>query len=100
MDRSLLAPSQLQMVADLSESSESCSKGWLSEHNKKGNCCCNCVWQNPINAHPWNKQELTKGPISKIIGWGCGSPDLYPFITFFDTQHGMCEMHSRNKHEY
>lgn len=74
-----------------------CKDGWNSEDNKLGNCCCNCVWQQPITGHPWNKNPEFKGSVANAIGFGCCAPDLYPYITFFETAHGMCECHSRKK---
>jgi hypothetical protein len=56
-----------------------------------GECCCNCNYQQPIVAHPWNKYEFTRGPITERLGYGCVAPDLFPSITFFDSKHGMCE---------
>ena len=77
-------------------SQDMCLKGWAdSQHNKDGCCCCNCVHQMPITAHPWNRSLLVRGRISEIVGWGCATPDLKPFITFFENPHGMCEMYSR-----
>ena len=67
-----------------------CFEGWGEEFNIKGCCCCNCEYQRPINAHPWNK-DFARGPISKIIGYGCIAPEFAPTVTFFDKPHGMCE---------
>lgn len=70
-----------------------CYKGWAKyEGNSKGRCCCNCRYQRPISAHPWNKNEMVKGSVSIVVGFGCTVPDL-PNITFFESKHGMCEMH-------
>ena len=70
-----------------------CYKGWSKEDgNRNGRCCCNCRYQRPISGHPWNKNSLTKGSITSIIGYGCTVPDM-PAIVFFDKEHGMCEMH-------
>ncbi len=78
------------------ESQDSCLKGWASsEHNKDGCCCCNCIYQKPINGHPWNQALLVKTRISHVVGWGCNPPDLAPNITFFESSHGMCEMYMR-----
>lgn len=83
-------------VLSKAESAEFCLKGWADEkHNRDGSCCCNCAFQRPINGHPWNKDPLVKTAVSQIVGWGCVSPDLHPFITFSDRSHGMCEMYSR-----
>lgn len=69
-----------------------CFKGWDDpEQNKAGRCCCNCRYQKPIVGHPWNKNTLTKGSITHIIGYGCNAPEMEATI-FFDTNHGMCEM--------
>jgi hypothetical protein len=71
-----------------------CNLGWSEESgNRSGSCCCNCRWQRPITAHPWNRHELTRGPITKNIGWGCTVPDM-PGVTFFEVEHSMCEMHT------
>lgn len=69
-----------------------CSWSILNEVEKSGRCCCNCRWQRSISGHPWNKNELTKGPITSIIGYGCAVPDM-PNIVFFEKSHGMCELH-------
>lgn len=73
--------------------SNKCFEGWEESSNPKGRCCCNCQWQRPITAHPWNKNELTKGSVSNIIGYGCTVPEL-PNITFFEFKHSMCELHT------
>lgn len=71
-----------------------CFQGWNDlEHNKQGRCCCNCEYQLPIVAHPWNKDPYVKGKVTEIIGWGCHAPDLMPYVTFFDREHSMCECH-------
>jgi hypothetical protein len=72
-----------------------CYEGWAqADGNAAGRCCCNCRYQKKIVGHPWNNRELTKGPISSIIGWGCNAPEMERII-MFDTKHGMCEMHTR-----
>jgi hypothetical protein len=68
-----------------------CMIGWNDKANRIGRCCCNCKYQRTISGHPWN-QEPHNGPLSVIIGYGCTVPDM-PHITFFDKQHGICEMH-------
>lgn len=74
---------------------ELCFEGWKEEDgNKNGDCCCNCKYQRAIVGHPWNKNPLTKNSISTKIGYGCTVPDM-PAIVFFETGHGMCEMHKR-----
>ena len=78
---------------------EPCFKGWDDEYNKAGRCCCNCQYQRPIVGHPWNKQPLTKGSITRTIGYGCNSPEI-PATVFFDTDHGMCEMHEFKDNVY
>ncbi len=57
----------------------------------QGSCCCNCKWQRPIGAHPWNKDAAFQGRISKVIGWGCTVPDMKN-ITFSDREHSICEV--------
>ncbi len=80
----------------MQSSPNKCFKGWDDrEANPAGRCCCNCRFQRAITAHPWNKNELTKGPISVTIGYGCTVPEL-PNITFFDFEHSMCELHEFN----
>jgi hypothetical protein len=70
-----------------------CFKGWNDpELNTAGRCCCNCRYQRPIVGHPWNKNELTKGSITRTIGYGCNAPELESTV-FFDFEHSMCEMH-------
>jgi len=54
-------------------------------------CCCKCVNQFPVFAHPWNKDPF-KGDISKQLGWGCL---LEGRITFFDFEHSECECFER-----
>lgn len=103
MDREL--PAKMQHPADAARmeealtqagSTDHCLKGWADiERNVDGCCCCNCIYQRPIVGHPWNANVLTKRPMSQIIGWACASPDFYPFITFFDGSHGMCELYTR-----
>lgn len=70
-----------------------CYKGWSElSGNREGRCCCNCRWQRPISGHPWNRVHLVRTPIDQVIGWGCTVPDM-PNITFFESEHGVCEMH-------
>lgn len=69
-----------------------CYDFWSLENgNHNGDCCCNCNYQRPITAHPWNKSSLAYGRITQIIGFGCASPEFFPDITFFESEHGMCE---------
>lgn len=73
---------------------EQCFEGWAAENgNILGRCCCNCEYQQPVVAHPWNKNTFAAGPVSKVIGWGCHGPDMFPAVTLFEKEHGMCEMH-------
>ena len=72
---------------------EVCFEGYNSQHNLKGNCCCNCAHQLPVNGHPWN--TVLNSPVTEVVGFACVPPDLYPHVTFFDKAHGMCECHSR-----
>lgn len=86
----------LQKIIEDHGAKKVCHKGWNdNESNSTGRCCCNCVYQRPIVAHPWNSNEFAKGPMTKVIGFGCCPPDLAPEIAFFDHVHGMCELHSR-----
>lgn len=74
-------------------STTECYKGWSKEDgNMQGRCCCNCRYQRPIVGHPCNKTSLTRTSIMRIIGHGCTVPDMEN-IVFFDSKHGMCEMH-------
>jgi hypothetical protein len=71
-----------------------CFLGWDDIiRNKSGRCCCNCEYQQPITAHPWNKNPSFQGKCSTVIGWGCVNPELAPFITFSEREHSMCECH-------
>lgn len=102
MDRRLIQCGEdrahIEEMLKLAESEEYCLKGWGDkEHNRDGCCCCNCIYQRPINSHPWNQKVLTRGPMSNVIGWACASEDLHPNVTFFDNPHGMCECYSRGK---
>ena len=87
----------IENIVEMAGAKLFCKEGWSSEDNRNGNCCCNCVWQQPINAHPWNKNPEFNGSVMNVIGYGCCCPDLYPRITFFEKPHGMCECHSRRK---
>lgn len=74
-----------------------CFEGWAEDNgNTSGSCCCNCRYQRPISGHPWNKRmgHPLQGSVADIIGWGCTVPDM-PAITFFEFEHGMCEMHMK-----
>ena len=104
MDRNLEnypedARERVEKALVLAESADHCFKGWHDEdHNKDGCCCCcNCVYQKPINGHPWNRTLFNETRITTIVGYGCNPPDLHPFITFFESPHGMCEMYARRK---
>jgi hypothetical protein len=88
---------ELDDLAASVNAKEFCRDWWKSEDNIDGDCCCNCVWQQPINAHPWNIHPEFRGPVTQLVGWGCCPPDLYPTITFFEKAHGMCECHSRKR---
>lgn len=66
-----------------------------------GRCCCNCENQRAIVKHPWN-DGVAKGSISNVMGYGCETPEftieftdnsITPAVIFFDSPHGMCEMH-------
>lgn len=77
-----------------------CFKGWNDpELNTAGRCCCNCRYQKPIVGHPWNTHELTKGSITRTIGYGCNAPELGS-IVFFEFEHSMCEMHEFKNNVY
>lgn len=73
-----------------------CDKGYRTD------CCCNCKRQVKINCHPKN-DIIGKGSILNTFGYGCdvfkgmtdGSDDNQ--IIFYESKHGMCEMHERIK---
>jgi hypothetical protein len=74
-----------------------CFIGWEEAANPKGRCCCNCKHQVLVMKHPWNK-TFAKGAITEILGALCTTPDFISETgrrqgVFFDTGHGMCEMH-------
>lgn len=74
-----------------------CYQFWKQEDgNNRGECCCNCNFQRPINAHPWNKYT-GKGSVMEIIGYGCTHPEFWPSITFFEKEHGMCEVWTKRE---
>lgn len=62
-----------------------------------GQCCCNCEHQMLAMKHPWNTGDA-KGSISEVFGALCAVPDMVDAdgrrqAVFFETNHGMCEMH-------
>ena len=74
-------------------------------------CCCNCELRKPLMCHPSNgnrklygfiedKFKFGKGSIMERCGWVCTAPihDDGSF-TFFDFDHGMCEMYRRKKRD-
>lgn len=63
-----------------------------------GQCCCNCQFQQPITAHPWNKDPYVNGSVMEIIGWGCTCPEFFPNITFSDREHSICECWTENSY--
>mgnify|MGYP001306920983 CR=1 FL=1 len=63
----------------------------------KGRCCCNCEHQMLAMKHPWNAGKA-QGRITEIFGALCAVPDMMSAegrrqAVFFETGHGMCEMH-------
>lgn len=77
-----------------------CYLGWKKEDgNTAGRCCCSCRYQKPIVGHPWNKNQLTKGKITSIIGYGCNAPEM-PATIFYEFEHSMCEMHEFKDNVY
>ena len=64
----------------------------MKDGNSAGRCCCNCKYQKIATAHPWNKNEQIKGPVTKALAYACTTPELER-VTLFDFKHGMCEMH-------
>ena len=63
---------------------------------KDGSCCCNCESLIEIRKHPWNEGE-GKGNVSEVMGYACTvALTAYnePHATFFDGNHGFCELHS------
>lgn len=76
---------------------ELCFEGWSAENgNISGRCCCNCMYQKKITGHPWNKNVAYRSRIVDVIGYACTIPEN-PNITFFESKHGMCEMHDWRK---
>lgn len=70
-----------------------CYEGWSEENgNRSGRCCCNCRYQKNIVGHPWNKNVAYRSRIVDTIGYACAVPEI-PSLVFFETKHGMCEMH-------
>lgn len=70
-----------------------CYEGWaMKDGNSSGRCCCNCKYQIPAVAHPWNKRDWLKGPITKTVAYACTMPEMER-VTLFDFKHSMCEMH-------
>ncbi len=76
---------------------EDCNRGF------KTDCCCNCTHQLELMCHPMNgggkfdKIKIGKGSIMDRLAWVCVGPELSEGkrAIFFDTEHGMCEMHNR-----
>jgi len=70
----------------------------LKQEPGRGRCCCNCKHQMLAMKHPWNA-GAAKGRITEIFGALCAVPDMGVSdggrrqAVFFDTGHGMCEMH-------
>lgn len=59
--------------------------------------CSNCKHQVQINKHPGNS-SFAKGSIKEILGYGCLFPDdVDNTVIFFDTKHGLCEMHTHKE---
>ena len=79
-----------------------------------GDCCCNCKFQMKLMCHPWNGEKLVnkfvgsdliktksrsqfgKGSVLDQCGWICtvsNEIDKDGEATFFDKEHGMCELH-------
>lgn len=76
-----------------------CFDGWRAEDgNSKGRCCCNCEYQYPLSKHPGNK-GIFQGRVTEVFGYACMPLDLYPYATFFDFKHGMCECWGERKFE-
>jgi len=73
-----------------------CDKNDINGFSAHGSCCCNCQFQQPINAHPWNKDPFVKGKVTEIIGYGCLCPEFFPDITFMEDKHSLCECWTEN----
>jgi hypothetical protein len=54
------------------------------------------MYQKKITGHPWNKNVAYRSRIVDVIGYACTIPEN-PNITFFESKHGMCEMHDWRK---
>ena len=74
----------------------------LDEITGKGRCCCNCKHQMMAMKHPWNNGEA-RGRITEVFGALCAVPDIVSEegrrqAVFFDSGHGMCEIHEFRAH--
>jgi len=81
-----------------------CDKGW---EDGNGECCCNCEFNAPVNAHPWNVEGF-RGGIGQAIRVNPEVPlmvctvqlsekDEYRAVIAMTREHGMCEMHTFRK---
>ena len=55
-------------------------------------CCCICANRHNLHKHPWNN-NFGKGSFLDHMGYVCFIDDgEKPRATYFDHEHGMCEM--------
>lgn len=73
-----------------------CAHSAIAGLESTGECCCNCQYQQPITAHPWNENPLVKGSVTKTVGWGCTCPEFFPDIGFMEREHSLCECWRQN----
>lgn len=74
----------------------------LNESPMIGRCCCNCANQMLAMKHPWSA-GAAKGGCTEVMGALCAEPSMplgdggQRTAVFFDSLHGMCEMHEHRK---
>jgi hypothetical protein len=63
-------------------------------------CCCKCEYNIPLMKHPMNL-DIGKGRMSEKMGYACiGFFSVNERIaTFFDKEHGMCELFKQKENE-
>ena len=60
-------------------------------------CCRTCSNMIEVKCHPCNVNDLSYGPISKVMGYGClalGIETGDRSVIFMDNKHGECEMYN------
>lgn len=61
-------------------------------------CCCKCIHQVKVVKHPSNVNELAKGKMGELMGYGCDIiqyEDKENVVIFSESSHGECEMFSK-----